>query len=301
MATNTKLFDGIIIFSQVVTSGGFSAAAEITGHSTSYISKEVNKLEARLGVRLLNRTTRSISLTPEGKLYFQQCQQMIIDAEQALGVITEGNVEPRGLLRISCPVDFGLGYLQPVLSEFLKRHPKVTLDLDLNDRKVDVVQDGFDIAIRATSQLEESSLICRKIYSCKSYVVATPEYLNKHGRPTTPDQLSRHACICYTNLKTPSIWSFKNNQGIEEQIDVPQAILCNSAQMKVAMLLDGHGICRLPEFTMENALANNQLEILLPQYKATDIDVYVVYPSRKHLSPKVRLLIDLLVEQLANR
>jgi len=298
MTTNTKLFDGVVIFSQVVNSGGFSAAAEVSGHSTSYISKEVNKLEARLGIRLLNRTTRSISLTPEGKIYFQQCQQMIIDAEQALGTLSEGNVTPRGLLKISCPVDFGLGYLQPVLSKFVTKYPKVTLDLDLNDRKVDVVQDGFDIAIRATNQLEESSLICRKIYSCKSYVIATPEYLNKHGRPITPEQLKRHSCICYSNMKTPNIWLFKDNLGKEEQVEVPQTILCNSAQMKVSMLLDHHGICRLPEFTMEKELASHKLEVLFQNYQATDINVYAVYPSRKHLSPKIRLFIDLLVEQL---
>lgn len=298
MTINTKLFDGIVIFSQVVNSGGFSAAAEATGHSTSYISKEVNKLEARLGIRLLNRTTRSISLTPEGNIYFQQCQQMILDAKQALGALSEGNVTPRGLLKVSCPVDFGLGYLQPILSEFIKRYPNVTLDLDLNDRKVDVVQDGFDIAIRATNQLEESSLICRKIYSCKSYVIATPEYLDKHGRPTTPEQLKRHSCLCYSNMKTPNIWQFKNSAGNEEQVEVPQTILCNSSQMKVAMLLDHHGICRLPEFTMEKELANNKLEVLFQDYQAIDINVYAVYPSRKHLSPKIRYFIDLLVEQL---
>ncbi len=301
MAANTKLFDGVIIFSQVVNSGGFSAAAEVTGHSTSYISKEVNKLEARLGVRLLNRTTRSISLTPEGKIYFQQCQQMIQDAEQALGVLSEGNLTPRGLLKISCPVDFGLGYLQPILSEFLTKYPNVTLDLDLNDRKVDVVQDGFDIAIRATNQLDESSLICRKIYSCKSYVIATPDYLDKHGRPTHPKQLKRHSCICYSNMKTPNIWTFKDKAGKEQQVEVPQTILCNSAQMKVAMLLDSHGICRLPAFTMEKELATNKLEILFDDYQAIDIDVYVVYPSRKHLSPKIRLFIDMLVEHLASK
>lgn len=299
MTTNTKLFDGVIIFSQVVNSGGFSAAAEVIGHSTSYISKEVTKLEARLGARLLNRTTRSISLTPEGNVYFQQCQQMIADAEQALGVLTEGNVTPRGVLKISCPVDFGLGYLQPILSAFIKKHPKVTLDLDLNDRKVDVVQDGFDIAIRATNQLEESSLICRKIYSCKSYVVATPEYLNNHGRPTTPEQLKHHSCICYTNKKTPNIWDFKDKSGNEEQVEVPQTILCNSSQMKIAMLLEHHGICRLPAFTMDRELANNKLEILFQNYQATDINVYAVYPSRKHLSPKIRIFIDMLVDKLA--
>ena len=298
MTVNTKLFDGVVIFTQVVNSGGFSAAAQLTGHSTSYISKEINKLEERLGVRLLNRTTRSIGLTPEGRGYFAQCQQMVLDAEQALGELSQRHVEPQGTLKISCPVSFGIGYLQPVLSSYLKRYPQVTLDLDLNDRRVDVVQDGFDIAIRATAQLQESSLIYRKIYTSKGYTVATKKYLALHGTPTKPEQLSQHACICYANHKMPSRWSFQSQAGKEFQVDVRQSILCNSSEMELAMVLDDQGICRLPAFAMQQALKDNRVEILFPDYVSKDINVYVVYASRKHLSPKIRALIDLLVENI---
>ncbi len=300
MASNTKLFDGVVIFTEVVKQGGFSAAAEATGHSTSYISKEVNKLEARLGVRLLNRTTRSIGLTPEGKVYYQQCLQMVLDAQQSLGEINQSHVEPKGLLRISCPVSFALGYLQPAISAYMQRYPEVQLDIDLNDRHVDVVQDGFDLVIRATQQLDESSLICRKFFSCKGLTVATPSYLNKHGRPTSPQQLKNHTCFSYSNHKVPNRWQYKSSAGKDYYVDVPQSLACNSAQMELALVLDGLGIARLPEFVMTKALAEQKLEVIFTDLPAPDIDVYVVYPSRKYLSPKIRSFIDVLVEKVAN-
>jgi DNA-binding transcriptional LysR family regulator len=300
MTSNTKLFDGIVIFTHVVNCRGFSAAAEKTGHSTSYISKEINKLEARLGVRLLNRTTRSISLTPEGEAYFQQCQQMVIDAEQALGELNQHQETIKGVLKISCPVSFGLNYLQPVLSRFLKQYPFITLDIDFNDRQVDVVQDGFDLVIRATQQLEESSLICRRIFQSKSVTVASREYLKKFGRPSKPQQLSEHNCLCYSNLRLPHKWVYKSGDNKTITVDVKSKLLCNSAQLELKMALDGHGVVRLPEFALEGTVRNNQLEVLFDDYQEYAIDVFVVYPSRKYLSPKIRCFIDFIVNALPN-
>ena len=172
MSTNLALFEGVVLFTQVVKSGGFTAASLVNGHSTSFISKEINKLETRLAVRLLNRTTRKVSLTPEGEEFYEQCRQMIIDAEQALGIINQANIEPRGVLKLSCPVGFGLSHIVPVLNRYLKDHPQVKFDLDFNDRHVDVVQEGYDLAIRATSHMPDSSLVCRKISSYKAYTIA---------------------------------------------------------------------------------------------------------------------------------
>jgi len=292
----TKLFDGVVIFTKVVNCGSFSAAAEITGHSNSYISKEISKLEARLSVRLLNRTTRSLSLTPEGEVYFEQCQQMVFDAQDALSLLNQGNIKPKGKFKVSCPVAFAQGYLQNIISQYMQLYPDVQLEIDLNDRRVDLVQDGFDLVIRATDQLEESSLICRKIYSCKAYTVASRNYLQQFGRPSKPQELSEHQCICYSNLKVPNRWQYVDLEGKNMQVDVSAKLLCNSAQMELAMVLAGHGVCRLPEFTMEQAMEDNPLEILFPEYAAPDIHVYAIYPSRKHLSPKVRCFIDLLIE-----
>ncbi len=295
---DSKLFDGIIIFTQVVKCGSFFKAAEVTGHSNSYISKTINKLEARLAVRLLNRTTRSLSLTPEGKVYFEQCQQLVLDAEDALGLLRQSHVQPKGVLKISCPVTFAQGYLQNFLSTYLKRYPDVELQLDLNDRRVDLIQDGYDLVIRATDQLDESSLICRKIYSCKSYTVASKDYLQRFGRPTKPEQLSEHQCLCYSNLKTPTRWHYADPNGHDIQVDVSAKLLCNSAQMELAMVKAGHGICRLPEFAMEQEIKDKSLEILFSDYPAPIINVYAIYPSRQHLSPKVRCFIDLIVEHM---
>jgi DNA-binding transcriptional LysR family regulator len=298
----TKLFDGVVIFTQVVNCRSFSAAAELTGHSNSYISKEINKLESRLGVRLLHRTTRSLSLTPEGQRYYEQCQQLVADAQDSLKLLNQGHISPKGKLKISCPVAFSQSYLQGILSEYMQSYPEVQVELDLNDRHVDLIQDGFDLVIRATVKLVESSLVCRKIYSCKAYTVATKDYLHKFGRPLILEELSQekglHQCICYSNLKTPTRWLYESKEGKDINIDVNAKLICNSAQMELAMVLDGQGICRLPEFTIEQELADKKLEILFDDYLAPVVDVFAIYPSRKHLSPKVRCFIDLLVERM---
>ncbi|ALO34153.1 LysR family transcriptional regulator [Colwellia sp. MT41] len=295
---DSKLFDGMVIFTQVVDCGSFSGAAIATGHSNSYISKTLNKLETRVGVRLLNRTTRSISLTPEGQVYYEQCQQLVFDAHDAVSLLKQSHIEPKGVLKVSCPTSFAQSHLQEVVSAFMHQYPQVNLELDLNDRHVDLVQDGFDLVIRATEQLAESSLVCRKIYSCKGYTVASHDYLKRFGVPTTVAQLSEHQCICYSNLKQANKWSYSHNNGTHSQVEVKAKLLCNSASMELAMVLAGHGICRLPEFVMEKALQQQQLVILLNDYIPPTIDVYAIYPSRKHLSPKVRCFIDLLVEKM---
>tara|TARA_B100000809_G_C14986696_1_gene476476 strand:- start:287 stop:751 length:465 start_codon:yes stop_codon:yes gene_type:complete len=150
---------------------------------------------------LLNRTTRLISLTPEGKIYFEQCQQLVLDAHDAISLLTQNHIEPKGLLKVSCPTSFAESHLLDVVSEFMHQYPEVNLVLDLNDRQVDLIQDGFDLVIRATQQLSESSLVCRKIYSCKGYTVASHDYLKRFGEPKLPEQLKSHQCICYSNLK----------------------------------------------------------------------------------------------------
>ena len=298
MAFNGKLLDGMMIFTAVVEAGGFSAASIKTGHSTSYISKEINKLEDRLGIRLLNRTTRSISLTPEGKIYFQQCLQIISEAENVTLSLTRSINEPKGLLRVSCPTSFGVMYLSPILNDFLIRYPEVDLEMDLNDRKVDVIADGFDVVIRATGNLQDSSLICRCIKKSKSVVVASPLYLETYGVPRYPTDLKHHTCICYSNLKIPAIWHFNDLNGDSVQVEVPHRVQCNSANLEVSLAMAGHGIIRVPEFYVEQQVKDGLLVPLFTEYGHHKIDVYVVYPSRKHLSSKVRAFIDFVSEKI---
>ncbi|MGD6736030.1 LysR family transcriptional regulator [Photobacterium leiognathi] len=296
--TNNQLFDGIALFVQVVKSGGFGAAAQIMGHSNSYVSKEIVKLENRLGVRLLNRTTRSISLTPEGKSYYQECLQLISDAEQAVAHITQSTVEPKGTLKISCPVWFGKHYLKDVFSAYLTRYPDVVIDLDMSDKAIDVIGDGYDLVIRASAKLDESSLICKRIYSSRICTVASPEYIAKHGRPMHPTELSSHHCFCYSNLKKSNIWDYMDKAGNQTSVDVHQRIRSNNTEMSLALVCNGDGIIRLPEFYIEQQIKTGELILLFEDYVFPMVDVYALYPTRKHLASKVRCFLDLIDEMV---
>ncbi|WP_372880596.1 LysR family transcriptional regulator [Psychromonas sp.] len=300
MAIKNKLFDGIVIFVHVVKSGSFTLAADVSGHSTSYISKEVNKLEARLGVRLLHRTTRSLSLTPEGKLYFQLCQQIIEDADQAENAITGNQGEPQGRLRISSPISYGLSNLSPVLSRFTEKYQKIQLELELNDRKVDLISDGFDVVIRATQHLEDSSLISRRITQSEALVLASPGYLAKHGVPKHPYELSQHKIICYSNLKQPNIWLFQDHNGDSIQVHVKSQVLTNNSTLEIALAVADQGIFRVPRFALKDELETGTLVELFSDWPKPPIGVYMVYPSRKHMSAKVRSFIDFVMQELGD-
>ncbi|MCG3886419.1 LysR family transcriptional regulator [Photobacterium leiognathi] len=296
--TNNQLFDGIALFVQVVKSGGFGAAAQAMGHSNSYVSKEIVKLENRLGVRLLNRTTRSISLTPEGKSYYQECLQLISDAEQAVAHITQSTVAPKGTLKISCPVWFGKHYLKHVFSAYLTRYPDVVVDLDMSDKAIDVIGDGYDLVIRASAKLDESSLICKRIYSSRICTVASPEYIKKYGRPIHPTELSSHHCFCYSNLKKSNIWDYMDKAGNQTSVDVHQRIRSNNTEMSLALVCNGDGIIRLPEFYIEQQIKTGELILLFEDYVFPMVDVYALYPTRKHLASKVRCFLDLIDEMV---
>lgn len=294
----TKLFEGIEIFSEVVKRGSFASAALQLGHSNSHISKEINKLEARLGVRLLNRTTRSLALTPEGEAYFQQCLQLISDAQDAFNLVTQGDDTPKGNLKLSCPIGLYRSHIQSILVKFLKLYPNVTLDLDLSDKRVDLVADGFDLVIRATPELDESSLICKKIYACPTYVVASKSYIEQFGQPHHPRELINHHCIGYSNLKNPEKWQFQLFDGQLFSVDVKLRAQCNNGEAGTALVEAGIGITRLPEFYLSNGISSGNLQILFKSYQQPTVNVYAVYPSKKHLSSKVRRFIDMLSDDL---
>jgi DNA-binding transcriptional LysR family regulator len=300
MALNTKLLDGIVIFVEVINAGSFTKAAERNGHSTSYISKEITKLEDRLGVRLMNRTTRSISLTPEGESYFQQCQQIVDDAEQAELLVNQKQITPKGLIKISCPVSFGLSHVRPIIAQFLALYPQISLSLDLSDRKVDVVGEGFDVVIRATNKLEDSSLICRHLLRSHGETICSPEYIVKHGKPLHPHELSQHQTISYTNLATPNSWSYQTKAGETITADISSKVLTNSPEMELELALAGQGITRMPKFNLGNKIESGQLVTLFDDYQKMEINVYLVYASRKHMSAKVRSFIDYVLAELGD-
>jgi len=298
--SKSNLLDGIAVFVQVVQSKSFVKAAEKLNHSTSYISKEVSKLETRLGVRLLHRTTRTLSLTAEGEVYYQQCQQIIEDALQVEGSISGRQQIPQGRLKLSCPIGLGVSRIRPILAEFMAKYPKVTLDIELNDHKVDLIADGFDLVIRAAVQLEDSSLISKRFMESTSLTLASPEYLKQHGTPKHPDELVDHQMITYRNLKNPEVWPFTTKSGQKIQTQVTSRVLCNNSEMMISLCLAGQGIIRMPLFNLSEEVNKGLLVPIFEDFMPVNIGVYLVYPSRKNMPAKVKCFIDYIVEKLGD-
>jgi DNA-binding transcriptional LysR family regulator len=298
--SKSNLLDGISVFVQVVQSKSFVNAAEKMNHSTSYISKEVSKLETRLGVRLLHRTTRTLSLTSEGEVYYRQCQQIIEDALQVESSISGLQQVPQGRLKISCPVGIGVSLIRPILAEFINKYPKITLDIDLNDHKVDLISEGFDIVIRAAVQLENSSLISRRFMNSTNLTLASPAYLKTYGTPNHPDELIDHQIISYRNLKNPEVWQYISKKGQKIQTQVNSRVLCNNSEMMTSLCLAGQGIIRMPLFNLSDEVATRKLVPLFEDFMPINIGVYLVYPSRKNMPAKLKCFIDFIVDKLGD-
>lgn len=298
MVTDSKMLDGVVIFSQVVTNGSFTKTADRTGHSTSYISKEVNKLESRLGVRLLNRTTRTLKLTPEGELYYQQCMQVLEDLSEVVQALDGAKTNPQGTLKISCPVSFGASRFEPIFTDFLLKYPQVNLDIELSDTKVDIIEDGYDLVIRASGKLEDSNLICKRIMSSYDVTIASPEYISRMGMPLHPNDLVTHDIIGYKNSAQPKVWDYVGLGGENIVVKLEPRILSNLSDMKIAFCLAGLGITRLPMLNVEQEISSGQLVEVFSEYENLKIDCFLVYPSRKHMSAKVRCFIDFMTSEL---
>lgn len=286
------------VFAAVATTGSFTAAAERLEMSRAMVSKYVINLEERLGTRLLNRTTRRLSLTESGSSYYESCLQIISDvdeAEQAVGQLTS---TPRGTLKITMPFTFGLHRLGPVLAEYVQLYSKVKLELSCNDRYVDLIEEGFDMAIRIGT-LPESRLIARKLGIASSVVCASPAYLEQRGIPAKLEDLANHSCLGYTYVNNGNEWRFLNG-GAEAVIRIEGAIKANNGDMLRLAALSGAGLILQPLFIVEEDLKAGRLVQVLNEYAATDFGIYAVYPSRKHLSAKVRTFVDFLVAKLGS-
>jgi DNA-binding transcriptional LysR family regulator len=282
------------VFVGVISAGSFTAAAQALGHSTSYVSKEITRLEKRLGSRLLNRTTRTISLTDAGRAYYERSNQIVIDAENAELSINQLQEKPSGLLRINAPVSFGTNYLLEVLPQFMQRYPDVKLEVEFNERLVDVVAEGYDVVIRV-GDINDSNLVARKFTSSRSVVVASPDYLKRKGCPKQAEDLLQHDCIVYSLLPMPTQWSFYKD-GARTNVTVDPRAMCNLAAIEIAMVVQGIGITQIPLFTCEKEVANGDLKIILEDYDQMKHDVYAVFPHRQYLTAKVRVFVDFVVE-----
>lgn len=291
---NPNLLDGMAVYVAVVNAGSFVAAAQSLGHSSSYISKEISKLERRLGSRLLNRTTRTLSLTDAGRAYYERANQIIIDAENAERSINQLQETPSGLLRVNAPGSFGSRHLLGVFGDFMHQYPEVKLELEFNDRVIDVVSEGYDVVIRVGA-IKDSNLVARKFTQSRMVTIAAPSYLEKYGTPKIVEDLNQHQCIVYSLLPTPTLWTFfKDGQRININVE-PKAI-CNSSHIEVSLVSQGIGITRVPLFTCEKEIKQGKLQIILDDYDVMPFEIFAVYPHRQYLTAKVRAFVDYVVD-----
>jgi DNA-binding transcriptional LysR family regulator len=287
----------IAIFVKVVQHSSFTAAAEALDISQPVISKAVTRLEETLGARLLNRTTRRLSLTEAGAELYRRSAQALAEIENAELEVARYQTEPRGLLRVAAPMSFSLLHLTAMLPEFLDRYPGVQLDMQLDDRQVDLVADGFDLALRI-GQLHDSTLIARRIAPCKQVVCTSPQYLASHSTPERPEDLLEHNCLAYTYLSTPREWRFKDSNGEVIVIPVKGSLQSNNGIVLRDAAVGGQGIAMLPTFYVCNELRDQKLKVILSEFPAAELSLYAVYPERRNLLPKVRAFIDFLIAKI---
>ncbi|SLN34629.1 LysR family transcriptional regulator [Oceanibacterium hippocampi] len=285
------------VFAAVVEEKGFSAAARRLGMSKSAVSKQVSRLEDSLGARLLNRTTRSLSLTEIGEVFYGHCARMLEAASDAEAAVSALHGEPRGHLRVALPMTFGIREVAPAVAEFLKRHPAVTIEMELNDRFVDVVADGFDLAVRVAA-LPDSSLIARRLAPMRSVICASPGYLAEHGTPATIDDLAGLNCLHYSNAPARQ-WAVVEN-GRERKVEIRGNLIANNGEALMEAATAGLGITIAPTFIVAEALRRGDLVTILDQcHRSDEASVFALYPHRRHLSPKVRAFIDFLADRFA--
>ena len=287
-------FQEMRAFVSVVGEGSFVRGAEALNLSKTAVSRLVGDLESRLGTRLLQRTTRRLSLTQEGEVFLERCKELLDGLEEAEAELSAQSGEVIGQLRVNVPVTFGLLHLAPLWPRFMDRHPKVTLEVTLADRLVDLVEEGYDMAVRI-ARLPSSSLVSRQLTSTRMVLCASPDYLRRHGTPAHPSDIASHAVITYTLLATGDQWEFQGPDGTVAVKVLPR-MRTNSGDTCCAAAIGHHGIVLQPSFLVAPFLASGQLVEVLPQYRAIELGVYALYPSRKHLTPKVRALVDFLVE-----
>jgi len=281
-------------FAAVVDAGSFVRAADALGQSKAAVSRYVGDLETRLGVRLLHRTTRRLSLTEEGQVFHARCKDLLAVVDEAEAEVSARTGEAVGQLKLNVPVSFGLLYLAPLWAEFMALHPKVTLDVTLADRVVDLLDEGYDLAVRI-ARLPSSSLVSRQLSSTRLILCASPAYVSRHGAPADVSELASHAVIAYTLLSMGDHWQFEGPDG-QASVTVVPRLRANSGETCVATALQHQGIVLQPSFLVGTHLKSGALVELLSQFRSIELGIYAVYPTRKHVTPKVRLLIEFLVD-----
>ncbi len=284
------------VFVRVVEVGGFSAASRVLGMTPSAVSKLIGRLEDRLGARLLNRTTRTINLTEEGRAYYQHAVPILEEIEAAERAVTDLHVAPRGLLRINAATSFGRRYVMPIIHEFMDKYPELRVEMTLTDSLVDLVGEGVDVGIRI-GDLPDSSLIARRIATIRRVVAAAPSYVERHGKPKTPEDLFNHNCLRVSFETSLNRWEFQGPDG-PMRLDVTGNLEVNDSSALYDAAIAGVGLIRSSKLLLWPALFDGRLIPLLQEYEAKrDLDVHAIYPSGRHMSPKVRAFVDFLVSK----
>lgn len=278
-------------FVHVAEAGGIGAAADRLGLAKSAVSRRLKDLEERLGVRLVNRTTRQLSLTDTGKTYYERATRILADLEDADQTAAAVHGALSGRLKIAGPQSFGVLHLLPAVTSFLETHPDVWIDLDVTDNRVDVVHEGFDVAVRI-GQLEDSSLIARKLAPVRNIVCASPSYLEKHGTPEHPEDLMNHTYLRYSNVPERRIFSWIDEHGRERVVNPKARLMANNGEMLQAAAELGLGIISQPTFLIYRALEEGRLVPILPGIEWWQLGAYALYPPGRHLSAKVRAFVD---------
>ncbi|MEO8751601.1 MAG: LysR family transcriptional regulator [Casimicrobiaceae bacterium] len=291
-------FHAIAAFAKVVEMGSFARAAERLGVSVSSVSRHVTDLEAHLDARLLNRTTRRLSLTETGRGFHERCVQLLADLEEAEESAGAGAVVPRGTLRLSCAVTFGTRYLAPAVGAFMARYPEMRFNVELSDRIVDLVDEGFDAAVRIGA-IGGQNLIGRKVGVTQLVCCASPGYLARFGEPKTPEDLVRHACLLYEYAPQRDLWTFIDGTGHERKVRVAGPVHSNSGSFAQALALEGVGIAFEPDFIVGDDVRSGRLRPILRGFAPPATGIHVVYASRRHLSAKVRAFAEFLTERFA--
>jgi DNA-binding transcriptional LysR family regulator len=290
--------DGMKTIVAVVETGSFTAASERLGISKALASKYVGEVEARLGVRLFNRSTRRLALTEEGQRYYDQALPLLEGFSALVDQVTGEQTAPRGLLRVSVPVTFGEMKLSPLIPKFLALNPEMQIDLQMSDRMIDMLEEGIDVVIRIGG-VDDSSLVAKSIATLPLVLCASPAYLDEFGRPTTASAVAHHNCIIDSNFRIGKHWPMISPEGQTSSIEVSSRVAANSPRAVKEIAIASGGIGMIPRFIVEDELRQGTLEEVLPGYTTLEFGLFAIYPHRRYLSKKVRSFIDFLVTEFS--
>lgn len=293
-------FEDMRCFLQVVENQSVTRAAEVMGLAPSAVSRRLKELERRLGATLMTRTTRRMSLTEAGQIFANRAERVLADLQEAEAEVSDAAHLLSGTLRVACPLSFGITYLTPIVADFMEAHPELLVELDLSDRHVDLVAEGLDLAIRI-GQLEDSTLMARKVADACLTAVASPDFLDRMGRPAVPGDMADWPALCYVGSSRADTWTYTTPDGTTGTQSMTPRMRANNGNVLTDAAIRGLGVALQPNFILCQAVADRQLELVLPDHRWQAVTIYTVYPQTRHLSAKARAFMDFVRERIGQR